>query len=254
MTGISRRAAIAASALAVAMAAVLITVLISLVSSSDSDDGDFPWHTDIVATTFWVGEVFDASAEDGSQVISAYDGQWQVHYGGCDGIFVEGRCETEPRGAHNGFFPSSMTPLENPFYLDLPFDDIGDDRAFARRGEVVPWADEPPYADRVDDRSFSFLKNRWVEIVHGSRVCYGQIQDAGPGEYNDEEYVFGEDDDRPRNDRFDGAGMDVSPALNGCLGFTDLNGTQDRVDWRFVHEHDVPNGPWSAIVTTRSAD
>ena len=29
----------------------------------------YPWHTDIVATTFWVGEVFDPNASDGSQVI-----------------------------------------------------------------------------------------------------------------------------------------------------------------------------------------
>lgn len=241
MTGIGRRAAIAAWAFAAAMAA----------SCADSGAGEYPWHTDIVATTFWVGEIFDATATDGSQVISAYDSAWQEHYGGCDGVEVAGRCETEPRGEHNGFFPSSMTPLENPFYLDLPYDDIGDDQAFARRGEVVPWADEPPYADRVEDRTFSFLKNRWVEIVHGSRVCYGQIQDAGPGEYHDEDYVFGADDTRPANRRYNGAGMDVSPALNGCLGFTDPNGTRDRVNWRFVNEHDVPNGPWNAIVTTR---
>ena len=37
------------------------------------DNGQYPWHTDIVATTFWVGEVFDPNASDGSQVISTYD-------------------------------------------------------------------------------------------------------------------------------------------------------------------------------------
>src|ERR1700744_5879735 len=33
----------------------------------------YPWHTNIVSTTFWVGEIFDPNASDGSQVISTYD-------------------------------------------------------------------------------------------------------------------------------------------------------------------------------------
>jgi hypothetical protein len=44
--------------------------------------------------------------------------------------------------------------------------------------------------------------------------------------------------------------MDVSPALNGCLKFTDLNGDNDKVDWQFVDDADVPPGPWSTLVTT----
>jgi hypothetical protein len=44
--------------------------------------------------------------------------------------------------------------------------------------------------------------------------------------------------------------MDVSPALNGCLRFTDINGQNDRVDWQFVDAADVPEGPWTRIVTT----
>ena len=43
--------------------------------------------------------------------------------------------------------------------------------------------------------------------------------------------------------------MDVSPALNGCFRFTDINGEIDRVNWRFVEEKDVPAGPWLTIVT-----
>ena len=61
--------------------------------------------------------------------------------------------------------------------------------------------------------------------------------------------VFGTDDRRPKSTRFNNAGLDVSPALNGCLGFGSLNGDQDQVDWRFVDDIDVPDGPWRRIVT-----
>lgn len=213
-------------------------------------DTGYPWHTGIVATTFWVGEVFDPAASDGSQRISAYDSDWLASYGGCDGLVDgDGACRTEARTAANGFFPTRMTPRQNPFYLDLPYDDVNDDAAFAARGAVIPWADEPKYAADVDDRSVSLMKNRWVVLHRQGRVCYGQIQDAGPGEYRDHAYVFGLDDRRPDNTRFNGAGLDVSPALNGCLGFTDLDGDDDRVDWAFVDDADVPPGPWTTIVT-----
>jgi hypothetical protein len=48
-----------------------------------------------------------------------------------------------------------------------------------------------------------------------------------------------------------GAGLDVSPALNGCLRFTDLNGQDDTLDWQFVDDADVPPGPWRTIITTQ---
>lgn len=44
--------------------------------------------------------------------------------------------------------------------------------------------------------------------------------------------------------------MDVSPALNGCLGLRHLDGKGDRVRWRFVEDSDVPAGHWREIVTT----
>lgn len=213
-------------------------------------DTGYPWHTGIVSTTFWVGEVFDPNASDGSQRISTYDSDWLGSYGGCDGIAGDDDCRTEERDAGNDYFPTRMTPLENPFYLDLPFDDVNDDEGFAARGTVVPWAGDPAYADVVDDRSVSLIKNRWVVLHKDGRVCYGQIQDAGPGEYRDAAYVFGADDRRPANARYNGAGLDVSPALNGCLGFADLDGDDDRVDWAFVDDADVPPGPWTRIVTT----
>lgn len=209
----------------------------------------YPWHTGIVATTFWVGEVFDPSAADGSQIVSTYDGSWLAHYGGCDGIVVDQICSTERRSSSNGFFPTARTPLENPFYLDLPFDDIHDPKAFARRATVIPWG-AGVSAVAARDPSVSLLKNRWVRLRKGSQVCFGQVEDAGPGVYDDASYVFGADDARPSNTRFGGAGLDVSPALNGCLRFTDLNGDTDHVDWQFVADRDVPPGPWRALITT----
>ena len=112
----------------------------------------YPLHTGIVATTFWVGEIFDPHSPNGSQVISTYDARWMHHYGGCDGVVTAGRCETERRVAANGFFPTRMTPRENPFYLDLPFDDVNNAAAFSQRAQVIPWADDPGYAGHATTR------------------------------------------------------------------------------------------------------
>lgn len=218
--------------------------------SAGSGGSGYPWHRGIVATTFWVGEIFDPSAADGSQEYSTYDGDWLGSYGGCDGVTAGGGCRTEARTAANDYFPTQMTPRENPFYLDLPYDDINDPTGFARRDEVIPWASQEPYRSHRGDSNFSYLKNRWVQLVREGRVCYGQIQDAGPGEYHDAAYVFGSDDARPANTRYGGAGLDVSPALTGCLGFPELNGSTARVDWRFVEASEVPAGPWTRIITT----
>ncbi|TNM70299.1 hypothetical protein FHN55_01050 [Streptomyces sp. NP160] len=209
----------------------------------------YPLHTGIVATTFWVGEVFDPDAPDGSQVLSAYDDHWLASYGGCDGVVVDGTCTTERRTAANGYFPTAMTPRQNPFYLDLPFDDVNDPSAAAQRAAVVPWAHEPRYAAALADPGRSLMKDRWVAVRKDGRTCYGQVEDAGPGVYDDARYVFGADDARPANRRYNGAGMDVSPALNGCLGFSELDGEDDVVDWWFVDDADVPAGPWTRLVT-----
>jgi hypothetical protein len=243
----------------ICVAASLLSALVACGQTSHTASGQlsgsrtangYPWHTKIVATTFWVGEIFDPTASDGSQVISTYDAEWLKDYGGCDGVSAKGSCDTERRFAANGFFPTSMTPRQNPFYLDLPFDDVNDGKAAARRADVVPWAHDAAYADILGNPDQSLMKNRWVEITHDGATCYGQVEDAGPGEYNDANYVFGGGDARPQNTRYNGAGMDVSPALNGCLGFSELNGEDDVVSWRFVEDANVPSGPWATLVTT----
>ena len=141
----------------------------------------YPWHTDIVSTTFWVGEVFNADAADGSQEVSTYDDDWPGNYGGCGGVHIEGGSEAEARCPANDHFPDAMRPKQNPFYLDLPHDDLNDTQGFERRKAVIPWAGD------------------------------------------------------------------------GCLGFSELNGEEDKVAWRFVDEKDVPRGPWTKLIT-RMAD
>ncbi|QGG41223.1 hypothetical protein [Aeromicrobium yanjiei] len=228
---------------------VAMLVATALPSHAEQRGTRYPGHTDIVATTFWVGEIFDPSAEDGSQMFSTYDDHWFESYGGCDGVVTARGCETERRTARNGYFPTKMKPRENPFYLDLPYDDLNDRAGFAQRRKVVPWADKSPWRRIVRDPDRSIMKNRWVKISRRGHHCYGQIQDAGPGKYHDKKYVFGTKDARPANKRYNRAGMDVSPALNGCLHFSELNGDSDRVDWRFVDYAQVPPGPWKRIIT-----
>jgi len=240
---------IAASVVAAVGLVAIAALLVAILTGQPAPAGKYPVHTDIVSTTFWVGEVFDPNADDGSQVLSTYDSLWIKSYGGCDGIVVDGGCKTEARTAANGYFPTQMTPLENPFYLDLPFDDLNDAKAFRSREKVIPWAGDPAYAGSAGNDKVSLMKNRWVKITANGQTCYGQIEDAGPGQYDDAGYVFGADDRRPKNRRFNGAGMDVSPALNGCLRYKELDGEDDRVDWQFVDFEDVPDGPWRTLVT-----
>lgn len=213
----------------------------------------FPWHLCLVATTFWVGEIHDPNAHDGSQMISAYDGWWYERYGGCDGVVEDGVCNTEVREAANNYFPKHMTPQQNPFYLDLPFNDVTNEKAFSQR-HLIPWANDFGYAGNLENKKFSYMKNRWVELSFRGKTCFAQIADAGPVVYDDFEYVFGENNERPKNTEFNGAGMDVSPAVVGCLGFDALNGTQAGVSWRFVDEVDVPDGPWKIVVTESGYD
>jgi hypothetical protein len=211
----------------------------------------YPWHTSIAATSFWVGQVI-SGAPDGSQVLSTYDPHWESNYGGCDGVVTGGRCRAEPRTAANGFFPTAMTPRQNPFYLDLPFDDVHNATARAERARVIPWAHDPRYADQLAHGSL--MKNHWVELSTAGHTCYGQIEDAGPRVYDDARYVFGTHDERPANKKINNAGLDVSPALNGCLAFAHgYDSDQDRVNWRFVDDTAVPAGPWTRIVTTNPA-
>ncbi|MES2007143.1 MAG: hypothetical protein V4436_03470, partial [Patescibacteria group bacterium] len=175
----------------------------------------------------------NGSSEDNA--LSAWDDDWQDHFGGFD----------DPQH-RNGYLPVGLTPKENPFYLDLPyndFDDNGERRSNAM--SVVPWS-----ASKKWKENESMMKNRWVKLVRGGTVCYGQIEDAGPYEYNDAAYVFGKNDARPVSQEANNAGMDVSPALRDCLTFNGWNNADNQVDWQFVEASEVPSGPWKQIITT----
>ncbi len=115
-----------------------------------------------------------------------------------------------------GYRPCAFVPNENPFYFALPYGDI----------------DKPQY------------KNTWIKIVRGTATCYAQWEDVGPFVYNDTEYVFGIG--APKNKFNKGAGLDVSPAVWGCLKMTDNAKTR----WEFVDMSAVPQGPWLETVTT----
>ena len=153
-------------------------------------------------------------------------------------------------------------PKENAFYLDLPYDDVNDATAFAERCSVITWAAADNAAtgkNNCANSNYSYMKNRWVAITGpNGHTCYGQIEDAGPSSgslYHDKGYVFGQNNARPVNKQFSGdptqgAGMDVSPSLNGCLGFADPDGDSDHVSWSWIDRANVPAGPWLNVVTT----
>jgi hypothetical protein len=231
------------------LVATLLAAGVVAAPAADARRERYPKHTGVIATTFWVGEIFDPDADDGSQMYSTYDDHWYRSYGGCDGVIRADVCHTERRASSNGWFPRHMTPRQNPFYLDLPYDDLNDRVGYRDRGDVIPWAHRKRYADDIDNPDVSLMKDRWVKISSRGHTCYGQIEDAGPGKYHDATYVFGRTDARPTSKRYNNAGMDVSPALNGCLGFRELDGDHDRISWRFVDDADVPPGPWTRVVT-----
>src|SRR6516164_6132456 len=47
----------------------------------------------------------------------------------------------------------------------------------------------------------SVLKDRWVAIRKGSRVCYAQWEDVGPFQVDHWQYVFGNERPRPNVNR-----------------------------------------------------
>jgi hypothetical protein len=195
-------------------------------------------HPGVTATLFWVGEGADASNAYISNAQSAFDAHWLAHFGGVDA--------PSPR---TGYLPAGFTPAENPFYVALPYSDFDDNGKRKQNAAlVIPWA-----AARTYQPLESMVKNRWVRVtsVRTGRSCYAQWEDAGPGIYDDFQYVCGMT--APANP-FAIAGLsaasalDVSPAVRDCLG---LNEDIMRLSWRFVEDADVAPGPWTSIVTRR---
>ncbi|HAV11712.1 MAG TPA: hypothetical protein DCX32_04215 [Candidatus Moranbacteria bacterium] len=188
----------------------------------------YPIHRNIITTVFWVGEKADEDNGHIANSMSAWDSKWEEHFGGVD--------DPEER---EGLLPDAFTPDENPFYFALPYNDFTDEGK--RKTEVFSlagWTDGAEFSDGE-----SLLKNRWIRIEKNGRSAFAQWEDIGPFEEDDADYVFG--GDPPKNTEGKRAGLDVSPAVRDYLGI----GGVETVDWQFVEEEDVPDGPWKKIIT-----
>lgn len=189
-------------------------------NQQDDSNSSYLLHKNIYATMFWVGEKATGANDYIPNESSAWDKDWLDHYGGIDNPY-----------SRNGYYPNDFTPKENPFYFALPFNDLD---GFGKKPNLdfLPWH---------SDSNTSALKNKWIKIIYKGKACYGQWEDVGPFEQDDFEYVFlGHE---PKNKR---AGIDLSPALRTCLEMA----TNGLVNWQFVDEVNVPDGPWKETVTT----
>lgn len=185
------------------------------------------WKTNIVATVFWIGEQPTQNNPVPNHK-SSWDTKWMQNYGGYDDPDVNNRCA--------GYRPATFIPKLNPFYVALPYNDVlNHEITKAEAAQVIPW-----FKQTFKRHGKSVCHNRWIAIRHGSRVAYAQWSDCGPFLTDDAAYVFGTAP--PRNSMNNGAGIDLSPAVRDYLGF--ISGK--RVDWCFVEESEVPDGPWKA--------
>src|SRR5260221_11638463 len=87
----------------------------------------YPWKIGIVSTVFWVGE----TGSGPTNTRSAWDANWERTYGGID----------DPV-RRKGFEPVAFRPLQNPFYVALPYCDMQAGRLKPEAAEVVPWVSE----------------------------------------------------------------------------------------------------------------
>jgi hypothetical protein len=181
------------------------------------------WKENIVATTFWIGE--PTSSGGPSNTGSAWDSGWMAHYGGSD----------SPTQRVD-FLPNGFTPRQNPFYIALPYSDVSHGHTKPEAARIIPW-----YKSSFSQNGRSILKDRWVAIRRGARICYAQWEDAGPFRTDHWQYVFG--NERPLSNQNHDAGIDLSPAVRDFLNI----GGMDAVDWKFVEFSDVPAGPWTRL-------
>jgi len=190
----------------------------------------YPLHQNITATVFWVGEPASQDNQFIDNLSSIWDDKWLAHFGGID----------DPK-SRNGYFPAKFTPLENPFYFALPYNDYTNGTRVPGAYNVVYWASEKNWTG-----SESMLKNKWIMITKENKTAYAQWEDAGPSVYDDSSYVFG--NNSPKNNSINHSGLDLSPAVSDYIGlYSDNN---NMVSWKFVDSSQVPDGPWKKIITT----
>jgi hypothetical protein len=184
----------------------------------------FPWKTQIVTTTFWIGEKPTAN-NPVPNIQSSWDKNWTKNYGGYD---------NPDQSQRRDFIPVKFTPKQNPFYVALPYNDKAMNGHRPEAPRVVPW-----FREAYQGPAVSTVKGRWIAIRKGNKVAYAQWEDAGPFRTDHWQYVFG--NERPKPNLNKGAGLDVSPAVRDFLGMQDT----DVTDWKFVEFSEVPHGPWS---------
>jgi hypothetical protein len=178
------------------------------------EGSNYPWHYDITATMFWLGE--EAGPDNGW--ISNVSTAWE----------------------------SPVADSVNEWYIAVPYNDMEYvDGQTQNKAEVVqiPWYDES-LAEGYD--FYSYIKNRWIMVQAGDKVAYGQIVDSGPhGEELFDYVINGGAFSNPASSN--NAGIDLSPVMTEHLG---LDG-RDPVDWKFVEESEVPEGPWKEHIETQ---
>jgi hypothetical protein len=160
------------------------------------------WKTGITATTFWVGE--PPTPNDPGNLASAWDPNW-----------------------------TATSKSQNPFYVALPYNDVAGGHTKPEARSIIPWFKQAFVRDGQ-----SVLKDKWIAIRKGSRVCYAQWEDVGPFQVDHWQYVFGNERPRPNVNR--DAGIDLSPAVRDYLGMSGM----DQCDWKFVEAKENPQGPW----------
>ena len=201
----------------------------------------YPFHTDITATVFWIGE--EPTKENPTpNHKSSWDMEWQKNYGGCDTPDATKRTVN--------YTPAAFVPKQNPFYIALPYNDVIDSSHTKPEAATrIPW-----FKTRFTKLGKSVVKGQWVVIQQGSKFCYAQWEDAGPFETTDVDYVFG--NARPKNTSNNSAGIDISPAVRDYLGLH----SGGKVNWRFVDVSEIPDGPWrfygtnNQFVTAQSSE
>ena len=197
--------------------------------SANQTVSQYPVHHNISTTYFWAGEPGDSDNKNISNVPSAWDDNWETHFGGVD----------NPK-KRNGLMVATFVPKENSFYFALPYDDF-DDNGNRKKdvGKVVPWANSKQWGALE-----SMCKNQWISITKNGKTAYAQWEDVGPFSEDDSAYVFG--NATPQSKTNDDAGLDVSPSVRDYLSLSDV----DKTDWQFVSADQVPDGPWKNTITS----
>jgi hypothetical protein len=192
-------------------------------TSSHPTTARFPWKSNIVTTVFWIGEQAGGN-NPVPNFKSSWDANWTANYGGFD---------NPETSARRNYIPVAFVPKENPFYCALPYNDVTHGQTKPEAPLVIPW-----FKQYYSAPGKSVCQHRWLAIRKGNKTCYAQWEDCGPFRTDHYQYVF--QNEKPKPNLNQGAGLDVSPAVRDYLGLAPT----DVTDWQFVDPRDVPSGPW----------